>query len=80
MHYRCDRILYKRSPRIQALNYQRYEPTISDHKPISAGFKLTVKSINHAKMGSVRGEVGVEWAKWETEWMEKISEAYRPLL
>jgi len=46
----CDRILWRvlsDSRAVQA-QYRRWEANISDHRPISAVFNLTVKSINPA--------------------------------
>ncbi|ORY35446.1 Endonuclease/exonuclease/phosphatase [Naematelia encephala] len=76
----CDRILHTKSPRIQCLNYQRYETTASDHKPISAGFKMTIKSVDNTKMAQVRKEVGAEWAKREAEVLDKMAVAFEKLL
>ncbi|EAL20507.1 hypothetical protein CNBE4270 [Cryptococcus deneoformans B-3501A] len=72
----CDRILYKKSPRVQALNYQRYEPTVSDHRPVSAGYTITLKAINSLKMMDVRREVTGEWAEREKELLEKMQEVF----
>lgn len=61
----CDRILYRcRQPsRVQNLHYQRYEANISDHRPISAGFRVTVKSVDHEMRAKVKEEVECRW--WE---------------
>jgi len=77
---RCDRILYTKSPRLQSLNYKRYETTISDHRPVSAGFKVSVKAVDGGKMVTVRGEVGAEWAKKEAEMLDEMVKAYGQLL
>jgi len=59
----CDRILYNsRDPtRVQSLNYRRYEVNVSDHRPVSAGFRITVKRINHEARKSVKDSVEGEW-------------------
>ncbi|ADV22632.1 type I inositol-1,4,5-trisphosphate 5-phosphatase 1 [Cryptococcus gattii E566] len=72
----CDRILYKKSPRVHALNYQRYEPTVSDHRPVSAGYTVTLKAIDSLKMMDVRREVAGEWAEREKELLEKMQEVF----
>ncbi|OXG49265.1 type I inositol-1,4,5-trisphosphate 5-phosphatase 1 [Cryptococcus neoformans] len=72
----CDRILYKKSPRVQALNYQRYEPTVSDHRPVSAGYTIILKAIDSLKMMDVRREATGEWAKREKELLEKMQEVF----
>ena len=73
----CDRVLYTRSPHITPINYRRYEVDLSDHKPISAGFKLTVKSVDKALMARVRAEVTEEWARKEADLLDKMAEAVR---
>ncbi|WVQ81931.1 hypothetical protein IAT38_004058 [Cryptococcus sp. DSM 104549] len=72
----CDRILYRKSPRIKPLSYRRYEPTVSDHKPISAGYTITLKAVDSLKMMDVRREVAGEWAKREKELLIKMGEVF----
>lgn len=78
----CDRILYRKSANnvIDNLSYRRYETTISDHKPVSAGFRLKVKSVDHERMKGVRREVVSEWSRQESEILDKISEALPGIL
>jgi hypothetical protein len=59
----CDRILWRsREPsRVRQLHYQRYEPTISDHRPVSAAFEMTVKRVDREARVSVRDEVQLLW-------------------
>ena len=59
----CDRILYKcrDSTRVQSMNYRRYEVNVSDHRPVSAGFRITVKRINHEARKLVKDAVEGEW-------------------
>ena len=59
----CDRILYKtRDPRrIQNLHYRRYEANVSDHRPISAAFQITVKSVDHGKRDALKGQIEGMW-------------------
>ena len=78
--FRCDRILFTKCSRIQAINYRRYETNISDHKPISAGFRVTIKAVNSGRMTTVRGEIGAEWAKKEAAMMDAMVQAYGALL
>ena len=77
---RCDRILYNKTPRLESLHYRRYEPTVSDHRPISAGFRMQIKSIDPGRMEKVRKEVRKEWAKREAETLRKLEEAYLHLI
>jgi hypothetical protein len=62
------------------VDYRRYEPTVSDHKPVSAGFKMKVKSIDKLRMQEVRVGIMEEWAKKEGELLERIMSALPDLL
>ena len=59
----CDRILWRvlNNSRAVQTQYRRWEANISDHRPISAVFNLTVKSINPASKANVRSDVEKEW-------------------
>ncbi|KAF8582023.1 DNase I-like protein [Ramaria rubella] len=63
----CDRILYRcRDPsRVKTLHYKRYEANVSDHRPISAGFRVTVKSIQHERRAVVKMGVQNSWRERE---------------
>ncbi|KAJ7250419.1 Endonuclease/exonuclease/phosphatase [Mycena rebaudengoi] len=60
----CDRVLWRtRLPnRVQQLHYKRYEVNVSDHRPVSAAFKFTVKSIRHEVRQKAKAEVQIQWA------------------
>jgi hypothetical protein len=60
----CDRILWRvlSDSRVLQTQYRRWEANISDHRPISAVFNLTVKSINPASRAHVKNNVEKEWA------------------
>ncbi|KAF7331468.1 IPPc domain-containing protein [Mycena kentingensis (nom. inval.)] len=60
----CDRVLWRtRMPnRVQQLHYQRYEANVSDHRPVSAAFKITVKSLRHEVRQKAKAEVQAQWA------------------
>lgn len=62
------------------MDYRRYEPTVSDHKPVSAGFNMKVKSIDKLRMQEVRAGIMEEWAKKEGELLERIMGALPDLL
>lgn len=62
------------------MDYRRYEPTVSDHKPVSAGFNMKVKSIDQLRMQEVRVGIMEEWAKKEGELLERIMGALPDLL
>ncbi|KKK17658.1 hypothetical protein ARAM_002919 [Aspergillus rambellii] len=41
----CDRVLYRGLGRVKQLEYRRHEVRASDHRPVSARFKLRVKTV-----------------------------------
>ncbi|KAG6825085.1 hypothetical protein H0H92_004750 [Tricholoma furcatifolium] len=60
----CDRVLWRsRVPsRVSQLHYRRYEVDVSDHRPISAAFTVTIKSLKHEARQKVKSAVQAEWA------------------
>ncbi|CCM00274.1 uncharacterized protein FIBRA_02304 [Fibroporia radiculosa] len=59
----CDRVLWRSREvsRVQQLHYRRYEANVSDHRPISAAFRVTVKSVQHEARARIKAEVGSAW-------------------
>ncbi|GJJ07860.1 hypothetical protein Clacol_002066 [Clathrus columnatus] len=59
----CDRILWhcRDSSRIRNLHYRRYEVDVSDHRPISAGYSVTVKKIDNDAREGIKVEVQQHW-------------------
>ncbi|KAF9236877.1 Endonuclease/exonuclease/phosphatase [Melanogaster broomeanus] len=59
----CDRVLWRsRDPgRVMQLHYTRYEANVSDHRPVSAGFRVRVKRVNGAARERERREVEGWW-------------------
>ncbi|KAL3463655.1 Endonuclease/exonuclease/phosphatase [Aspergillus heterothallicus] len=41
----CDRVLYRGLGRVKQLDYRRHEVRASDHRPVSAMFKLRIKTV-----------------------------------
>lgn len=41
----CDRLLFRGNGRIQQLDYMRHEVRVSDHRPVTGKFELTVKRV-----------------------------------
>lgn len=72
--------MYSKSPRITNTHYKRYETTISDHRPISAGFSVILKAVNRGQMNEVRKEVMAEWAKEEAGMLERMEKSYLDLV
>ncbi|KAG6840960.1 hypothetical protein C0991_003020 [Blastosporella zonata] len=59
----CDRILWRSrvESRVSQLHYRRYEVDVSDHRPISSAFTITVKSLKHEARQKVKGAVQAAW-------------------
>ena len=59
----CDRILWhSRVPsRVRQLHYRRYEANVSDHKPISAAFAVTVKTFDHEAREKAKAILQAKW-------------------
>ncbi|KAH8105418.1 Endonuclease/exonuclease/phosphatase [Cristinia sonorae] len=59
----CDRILWRSNDqsRVEQLDYRRYEVNVSDHRPVSSAFRMTVKSVHHELRAGVKAEVSGEW-------------------
>lgn len=45
----CDRILYRGLGRVKQLEYRRHEVRASDHRPVSAAFKLRIKTVRQTE-------------------------------
>jgi endonuclease/exonuclease/phosphatase family metal-dependent hydrolase len=75
----CDRVLYLKNERVHPLNYQRYEITCSDHKPVSAGLAMQVKRINADLMRATYKEILQDWVRREADMLPKIAAAYAAL-
>lgn len=58
--------------RVRQLHYQRYEPDVSDHRPISAAFEMTVKSVRQDARAACKAEVQSLWVE---EQMERLGMA-----
>lgn len=49
----CDRILYRGAGKVKPVEYRRHELQVSDHRPVSASFKMRIKSISPSKRSQV---------------------------
>jgi hypothetical protein len=74
----CDRVLWRaRDPtRVEQLHYKRYEPDISDHRPISAAFCVSVKSIEPDARNRMKEEVMAQWSVREWQLLDKARTFY----
>jgi endonuclease/exonuclease/phosphatase family metal-dependent hydrolase len=51
----CDRLLFRGKNKIRQLDYKRHEVRVSDHRPVTGMFEITIKKISPKKRA----------AKWE---------------
>ncbi|KAF7984888.1 hypothetical protein HWV62_10883 [Athelia sp. TMB] len=74
----CDRILWRAHvpDRVHQLEYRRWEADISDHRPISAVFDVTVKSVNQDNRAIVRVEVAETWQKHQEKLLHAARDFY----
>jgi hypothetical protein len=74
----CDRVLWRtRDPtRVQQLHYRRYEANVSDHRPISAAFTITVKSVRHEVRDRVKKEVQMKWVDEQIRLLSAAKQFY----
>lgn len=74
----CDRVLWRvlNNSRAVQTQYRRWEANISDHRPISAVFDLTVKSINPAFRADVKNSVEMEWESLQQRLLSDLQRFY----
>ncbi|XP_037577610.1 inositol polyphosphate 5-phosphatase OCRL-like [Dermacentor silvarum] len=69
----CDRILWK-GPHVKQLRYSSHESfTLSDHKPVSAYFKVGVKVIDTARYRTIYEEIMKKLDKLENEFLPQVA-------
>ncbi|KIY62575.1 DNase I-like protein [Cylindrobasidium torrendii FP15055 ss-10] len=75
----CDRVMWRSAvpARVEQLHYQRYEANVSDHRPVSAAFRMTVKSVRHEVRDKYRQEVEMRWAKEEQRLLDVLVSYYQ---
>lgn len=47
----CDRVLFRGLGKVKCEEYRRWEVRVSDHRPVSAMFKVRVKRVENSKRG-----------------------------
>jgi len=74
----CDRVLCRsRVPeRLVQTHYCRRELNISDHRPISAGFVITIKSVDGDKRRRAKREVEKMWDARQVELLHQTRNWY----
>lgn len=74
----CDRVLWRsRDPeRVKLLHYRRYEANVSDHRPVSAAFAMTVKSVRLNAWAKEKAVVEEDWLGTLVELLADAREFY----
>lgn len=74
----CDRVLWRsREPeRVKQLHYRRWEPNVSDHRPISAAFTITVKSVTNELRAMIKTQVQTIWVEHQRELLLSARDYY----
>jgi len=63
----CDRILYRGIGRVKCTDYRRWELRLSDHRPVSAYFRMRLKRIDQAKREGVWKKTGAEYEQYKAK-------------
>ena len=61
------------------LHYRRYEVNVSDHRPVSAAFRVRVKRVDIAKRERVKRDVEVMWSSKSVEVLADVRAWYAQL-
>lgn len=74
----CDRILWRSREvsRVTQTGYRRYEANVSDHRPISASFFLTIKTIDKEEREKRKQEMKKMWIGVEERLLEFSRQFY----
>ena len=75
----CDRVLWRArdGSRVQQQHYRRYEANVSDHRPVSASFRVTIKTIVPDRRGQALKKVQLLWAEERARRLAEAREFYR---
>lgn len=74
----CDRILWRSrvSSRVRLKEYRRYEVDVSDHRPISGSFDVTVKAVDWGERDRLKREIAQLWVDVEQDLLESARQFY----
>lgn len=74
----CDRVLWRamNPERVRLRQYRRFEPDVSDHRPVSASFRMTVKSVRQNDRAGVKSEMVGVWRGRERALVEDAKAFY----
>jgi hypothetical protein len=70
----CDRVLWRarEEGRVELLSYRRYEADVSDHRPVSAGFRVRVKSVRGDGRAEAKRAAEGAWVVREAELLREL--------
>ncbi|KAF9546307.1 DNase I-like protein [Agrocybe pediades] len=74
----CDRILWRArvAERVRQLHYRRYETNVSDHRPVSAGFVIRVKTFDGETREKERKRLQEEWKDVQGRLLKEMTSFY----
>ena len=74
----CDRVLWRslHPERVEQVHYRRWEANVSDHRPISAGFRMSVKSVKKDARERVKMEERERWKVVERRLLSAARQYY----
>ena len=74
----CDRVLWRSQmpERVEQLFYRRWEANVSDHRPISSGFRMAVKSVKKDARERVKLEMAERWKSVERSLLSSARQYY----
>lgn len=74
----CDRVVWRCNDhqRVEQLYYRRWEPNVSDHRPVSSGFRISVKQVRHDARERIKTELLARWEEREKELLRAAREFY----
>ena len=74
----CDRILWRSrvANRVHQLHYKRYETDVSDHRPISAAFSLSVKKLDYEGREKSKMVLQAQWLEQQEKLLVAAKEFY----
>ncbi|KAG5724449.1 putative inositol polyphosphate 5-phosphatase C9G1.10c [Termitomyces sp. T112] len=74
----CDRVLWRSKvpTRVRQVHYRRYEIDVSDHRPVSAAFEVTVKKLEREERGRVKMAVQASWAEEQNRLLSEAKRFY----
>jgi hypothetical protein len=62
--------------RVRQLHYRRYEVNVSDHRPISAAFSLTVKTFDNETRERTKAILQAKWIEEQKRLLNIVTKFY----